>query len=93
MSLPKGPTAMTEQWTCPECGKAQDNKLRCTGCGYRNSHRGDLTDPVHTDEGKWWFWTDDGTEARQGPFNHEHEARQELAEWIAFEKDLRGDPQ
>lgn len=29
-------------WTCPKCGKYQQNKLRCTGCGHRNSNRADL---------------------------------------------------
>jgi len=29
-------------WICPDCGKYQHNRLRCTGCGHRNSNRGDL---------------------------------------------------
>ena len=48
-------------------------------------------DPVHTDEGKWWFWTGYDDDKREGPFNHEIEARRELEEWVAFAKDLRGD--
>jgi predicted RNA-binding Zn-ribbon protein involved in translation (DUF1610 family) len=26
-------------WTCPMCGKVQDNVLRCTGCGHNNGDR------------------------------------------------------
>lgn len=108
MSLPKGPTihyhasAGELEYNKRDALCSRTEKLRTTTnksefvtCGRCTKALAMLKhdDPVHTDEGKWWFWTDDATEGREGPFNHEHEARQELAEWIAFAKDLRGDPQ
>lgn len=51
-----------------------------------------MTDPVHFDEGQWWFYLETWHD-REGPFNTEAAARTACAKYAKFLQDGIPDPE
>jgi hypothetical protein len=53
-----------------------------------------VPDPVHSENGKWYFWDETGA-YRHGPFSSEQEARSELkmyADWLDSYAGIQPEP-